>query len=68
MEEKEALTYEQAAERLAKIVAALEKGGLPLADTVKLFEEGSALAAFCEKTLGEAELKIARLAEQTDQA
>ncbi len=55
------LTYEQAMKRLEEIVAALEKGDLNLDDSLKLFEEGTKMAAFCNKTLDEAELKITKL-------
>ena len=55
------MTYEQAIVRLEEIVAILEKGGTPLDDAVKLFEEGAALSRLCNEKLKKAELKITEL-------
>ena len=57
----ETMTYETAIARLEEIVAVLEKGGTPLDEAVKLFEEGAALSRFCNETLKKAELKITEL-------
>lgn len=63
----EQMQYETAVKRLEEIVAALEKGGITLDDAVKLFEEGAALADFCNTALKNAELKITALrAEEPD--
>jgi exodeoxyribonuclease VII small subunit len=59
----EPMQYETAVKRLEEIVALLEKGGQTLDESVKLFEEGASLAAFCNKALKEAELKITKLSE-----
>lgn len=61
MAEKKELTYEEAMTRLEKIVSMLETDTLSLDDSLKLFEEGTKLARFCNKTLDEAELKITKL-------
>ena len=61
MAEKKELTYEEAMTRLEKIVSMLENDTLSLDDALKLFEEGTGLARFCNKTLDEAELKITSL-------
>ena len=55
------LTYDQALVRLEEIVKLMESGSLSLDDSLKLFEEGTNLAAFCNKTLDAAELKISKL-------
>lgn len=55
------LSYEQAISRLEEIVAALENGNKTLDESVKLFEEGAFLSAFCNKALQEAEQKIVTL-------
>ena len=39
------VTFEAQLQRLEEIVAALEKGDAPLADSLKLFEEGTKLIA-----------------------
>ncbi len=59
----EPMQYETAVKRLEEIVALLEKGGQTLDESVRLFEEGASLAAFCNKALKEAELKITKLSE-----
>lgn len=61
------LTYEAAMKRLEEIVASLEKGELGLDASLKLFEEGTKLTAFCNKTLDEAELKINSTAEKEEE-
>ena len=55
------MTFEQAMTRLEQIVTALESGRCTLDDSLKLFEEGTALTAFCSKQLKEAEQKIVKL-------
>ena len=57
-----AKTFEDNIARLEEIVTALEKGDAKLADSLKLFEEGTKLAAFCNTKLTEAEQKIIKLA------
>ena len=49
------VTFEQQLARLEEIVAALEKGDAPLADSLALFEEGTKLIAACSKQLAQAE-------------
>ena len=50
--------FEQAMARLEVIVAELEKGELPLDESLKIFEEGIRLSKNCLKVLEEAERKI----------
>lgn len=52
------MTFEDALARLNEIVEQLERGDTPLEESLKLFEEGSALSAHCYKKLSEAEQKI----------
>ena len=54
-------TFEKAMARLEQIVAALESGRCPLDDSMKLFEEGTRLTAYCAKQLQEAEQRIVKL-------
>ena len=60
------MTFEQQLDRLEEIVAALEKGDAPLADSLALFEEGTALVKTCTDMLNEAELKVVRLQKGPD--
>ena len=60
------LNYEEAAARLQEIVGSLEKGKLPLADSLTLFEEGTALIKRCTELLDEAEQKVVKLRKGAD--
>ena len=55
------ITFEQAMTRLEQIVATLESGRCTLDESMKLFEEGAKLTAFCQKALKSAEQKIVKL-------
>ena len=50
--------FEQSIEELEHIVGQLEKGELPLEDSLKQFEKGINLAQKCQKILNQAEQKI----------
>jgi len=50
--------YEKSFARLEEIAALLEQGSLPLEQSLKLFEEGTGLAAQLQKTLQAAEQKL----------
>lgn len=50
--------FEDCLQRLEAIVREMEKGELPLEQSLKLFEEGIALSSACRKELDEAEGKI----------
>ena len=54
-------TFEQKMLRLEEIVAKLEKGDVPLSDSLALFEEGTGLAASCRTQLDRAEQQVVRL-------
>ena len=55
------MTFEQQLSRLEEIVAALEKGDAPLADSLKLFEEGTGLVRACGTLLDQAELQVKKV-------
>ncbi len=61
-------TFEENIARLEEIVSALEKGDAQLADSLKLFEEGTGLASACAKMLDEAEQKVVKLSKGADGA
>lgn len=54
-------TFETAMARLEEIVALLEGGKCTLDESLKLFEEGARLTAFCNESLKAAEQKITQL-------
>jgi exodeoxyribonuclease VII small subunit len=55
------LPFEEAIQRLEKIVEAMEHDDLPLESLLSKFEEGSRLAQACQSRLQEAEVKIQHL-------
>jgi exodeoxyribonuclease VII small subunit len=63
---KNGLTFEQAIQRLEKIVADMEGAELPLEDVIRKYEEGTRLVRFCSQKLEEAEKKIEVLTKKTD--
>ncbi len=60
------LSFEQSMARLDEIVRHLEKGDMPLNDSLALFEEGTALIRSCEEQLDEAEQKVVKLRKGPD--
>ena len=54
--------------RLEEIVSKLEKGDAQLGDSLKLFEEGTALVRSCGTMLDQAEQKIIKLQKGEDGA
>ena len=65
MTEKE-ISFEQSLARLDEIVRHLEKGDLPLNDSLSLFEEGTGLIRRCGTMLDEAEQKVVKLKKGPD--
>lgn len=65
---EESKSFEASMQRLEEIVRTMERGELPLEESLKLFEEGTALVRSCGKLLDEAELKIVRLMKGPDGA
>lgn len=61
-------TFEESLKQLETIVAQLERGDLPLEDSVKIFEEGMRLSAECKKQLEEAEGKVELLVKRRNGA
>lgn len=62
------LSFEQQLQRLEEIVAILEKGDAQLADSLKLFEEGTKLIAACSQQLDQAEQQVVKLMKGADGA
>ena len=60
------LSFEESLARLGEVVRTLERGDSPLGDSLKLFEEGTALIAACSKELDEAEQKVVKLRKGPD--
>ena len=54
-------TFEQNMERLEQIVRAMERCDLALDESLKLFQEGTALVRSCEKLLEDAKLQVQQI-------
>lgn len=65
MSEKK-MNFEKSMARLEEIVKHLEKGDVPLEDSLKLFEEGTALTRSCGAYLDKAEQQVVKLVKGAD--
>ena len=54
-------TFEENMARLEQIVRAMERGDVPLEESLKLFQEGTQLVGACGKLLDEAELQVKKI-------
>jgi exodeoxyribonuclease VII small subunit len=52
------LSFEESLAELEKIVAHLERGDVPLADSIRIYKRGAALKARCESQLKDAQLEV----------
>ena len=59
-------TFEENMHRLEQIVRAMERGDVPLEESLKLFREGTALVESCGKLLDEAELQVKKITTAAD--
>jgi exodeoxyribonuclease VII small subunit len=57
----EELAFEEALKELEEIVGKLERGDVPLADSIAFYERGEALKGRCQKLLGEAEARVEKI-------
>ena len=55
------MSFEAAMAELEKVVGLLERGDVPLEDSIRLYERGAELKKRCEQKLKEAEEKVALL-------
>lgn len=63
---EEKLSFELSLKRVEEIVRRLERGDVALEESMKLFEEGTALIRRCGKLLDEAEQKVVLLRKGPD--
>jgi exodeoxyribonuclease VII small subunit len=61
---EERLDWEKSVSRLEEIVRALEGGSVGLDESLRLFEEGTAIVRVLEKTLEGAELRVRKLIDR----
>ena len=60
------MTFEQPMSELERIVTELERGDVPLEDSISLYEKGAELKKRCETKLKEAEQKVAAITLDED--
>ena len=56
-----AMSFEQALEALERIVENLERGDVPLDQSIRIYERGEALKAHCDQLLKAAEDKVEKI-------
>ena len=59
-------TFEASMQRLEQIVRAMERGDVPLEESLKLFQEGTELVKNCGKLLDEAQLQVTKIMTAAD--
>lgn len=59
-------SFESNMQRLEQIVRALERGDVPLEESLKLFREGTDLVGKCGKLLDDAELQVSKVVTTAD--
>ena len=59
-------TFEENLKRLEQIVRAMERGDVPLEESLKLFQEGTELVRTCGKLLDDAQLQIKKVISGAD--
>lgn len=60
-EDVKTMSFEQALEALEKIVENLERGEVPLDQSIRIYERGEALKAHCARLLKAAEDKVEKI-------
>ena len=61
---RDSTSFEDLYRKLEETVDQLERGGLPLEQSIALYEEGMELAKRCQEILDKAELRITKLRDQ----
>ena len=59
-------TFEESMVRLEQIVRAMERGDVPLEESLKLFQEGTELVRSCGKLLDNAQLQVNKVMTAAD--
>ena len=66
MDDIAAMSFEDAMKALEQVVGQLERGDVPLEQSIGLYERGAALKAHCEAKLKAAEEKVAKITLGSD--
>ena len=59
-------TFEESMQRLEQIVRAMERGDVPLEESLKLFQEGTELVRSCNQLLEKAQLQVKKIMTAPD--
>ncbi len=59
-------TFEENMARLEQIVRAMERGDVPLEESLKLFQEGTELVSTCNRMLDNAQLQVKKITGVSD--
>ncbi len=59
-------TFEESMQRLEQIVRTMERGEVPLEESIRLFQEGTELARNCGKLLEDAQLQVSKIMVSPD--
>lgn len=59
-------TFEESMQRLEQIVRAMERGDVPLEESLKLFQEGTELVRSCNQLLENAQLQVKKIVTAPD--
>ena len=59
-------TFEESMQRLEQIVRTMERGEVPLEESIRLFQEGTELVRSCQKLLDEAQLQVKKIMTAPD--
>lgn len=59
-------TFESNMQRLEQIVRAMERGDVPLEESLKLFQEGTELVRKCSQLLDEAQMQVQKVMTAPD--
>ena len=63
---KQNKSFEENMQRLEQIVRAMERGDVPLEESLKLFQEGTELVRSCGTLLDEAQLQVKKIMVSAD--
>ena len=59
-------SFEKNMQRLEQIVRTMERGEVPLEESLKLFQEGTELVSNCQKLLDDAKMQVKMIMTATD--
>ena len=59
-------SFEESMQRLEQIVRTMERGEVPLEESIRLFQEGTELARNCGKLLEDAQLQVSKIMVSPD--